>query len=255
VEVTVSYSSCWEALRFFGVDVLTLSNSPKPDPRLEALCTPYRHALESFLSMPLDVALRLSCKRWAIAFWLTARRLDSTSLCHKVQLREILERWWLPAISTECTLPERGYHSIDHLVQTALAAAYIARREGANPILAALAGLLHDSARNGDEDGAGHAGRAISLLQRSFGSALSSLFSPDDLRKLRVSIARHASGRSTNDPNIGACWDADRLRLAWERGADSGYFSTSTGWELACSPPQDVLTKFEAEFGPGVWKC
>ena len=248
VELSKVFGSCREALDHYEVELLTLADSGPPDAKLEILCMPYRQALEALLQLPLQVALRLRCKRWAIATFIVARRIESITTLTIRQLRAIIERWWLPLVGEECGLAERGYHSIEHLVETALIAAHIARQEGANPILAALAGLLHDSARIGDEEGTDHAERAVLVLERLFGRTAPLLFSREDLVRLRSSITDHASGQTTVDPNIGACWDADRLRLAWERGVDAKFFSTQAGLKMAESNQVEVSAHLNNEY-------
>src|SRR5262245_40615681 len=89
------------------------------------------------------------------------------------------------------------------------------------------------SGRNGDEQDIGHAVRSLALADDVVGRELLYLFAPDDVECIRMAISHHASGKRSNDPIIGACWDADRLRLAWERGVEKRFFSTQAGLAFA----------------------
>lgn len=227
------FDSCHDALGHHGVELILLSQAPVIDDELAGRCRPFRQALEAFLAMPLDVALRIPCKQWALHFWLAARGVRSLEVSELPWLRDVMERLWLPPIAAATTLAERGYHSIEHLLQVSSTAAYIAQQEGENLVVSALAGLLHDSGRQGNEDGSSHAERGVALMERVLGRPLRYLLAPADYQRVREAIALHATDRTSQDRAIGACWDADRLRLAWERGVDRAFFSTPTGLDLA----------------------
>jgi uncharacterized protein len=72
--------------------------------------------------------------------------------------------------------------------------------------------LLHDCCRENEMDDADHGRRAAreapALLQKA-----GVKMGMTQLGKLQAAIAGHADGRTTDDPTIGACWDADRLDL------------------------------------------
>lgn len=244
------YSSCNSALLEQGVQVVTMRTARPIHPDLAERCQPFRHSLEAFVGVPLEVAILIPCKVWALQFWLHARGLEGFDIQQAASLQRLLERIWLPAIARRSGLPEYGYHSLTHCMQVALLGALIAWKEAINPIPVAIAGLLHDTARQGDEESANHAIAALSLVDETIGRELRHLLSPRDLKSVRGAIAGHAGGKQSTDPIIGSCWDADRLRLAWERGVERKFFSTRTGIELACLGHKQTFMEASRVFGP-----
>ena len=243
----IEYSSSRVALASLGVEVVELDSSEPIDPALAHRCQPFRHSIEAFVGMPLGVAARLKCKQWALRFWLRARgELECSEEDVPCTVRA-LHRCWMPTIASYSGLPEEGYHSLHHLFETALSAAWIATKENANPIIAGLIGLLHDVGRTSDEDGEGHATEGVLFVERVLGRELSYLCSPEDLATVKAAIAEHAGGKKSSIPAVGAAWDADRLRLGWEREVDPRYFSTEWGLRFARFPSElPVLTLLDA---------
>jgi uncharacterized protein len=103
---------------------------------------------------------------------------------------------------------------------------------GADLLVVRLFAVLHDSKRIDEGTDWGHGERGAELAKALRGK----LFALDDarLRTLVVACEGHEKGRVSDDPTVGACWDADRLDLT-RVGArpDERYMSTATGKELA----------------------
>jgi hypothetical protein len=236
------FATVAEALATFGLAPIRLG-SAKVEDTLAQRCRPHRHALEGWLGLPLDIALRIPAFVWRIRLWFVARGLDSLDEGDLPWLGRIVERAWLPWVAARwaggSTLPEQGYHSLAHLLEVALLGAWLALREGVNPIPVALFGLLHDAARTDDELGSAHAEAAVVLFDLMQESDIRYLLLPRDAERVRAAIARHANGERSQDPLIGVCWDADRVRLAWERGVVPRFFSTYSGLELAYAGPDN----------------
>jgi uncharacterized protein len=74
-----------------------------------------------------------------------------------------------------------------------------------------LFAILHDSCRLDDGADPLHGPRAADIL----GEIVGELFTlePDRLELLEYSIRHHTGGQISDDPTIGACWDADRLDI------------------------------------------
>jgi uncharacterized protein len=91
-----------------------------------------------------------------------------------------------------------------------------------------LFALLHDSCRLDDGEDPDHGPRAAEMLHR----IVPAIFALDRTRLelLKQAILLHTSGRTTEDPTIGTCWDADRLDIG-RAGLtpDARYMSTSAG--------------------------
>jgi uncharacterized protein len=108
----------------------------------------------------------------------------------------------------------------------------IAERSGADIAVVRLFALLHDSCRRNDGDDLEHGPRAAAMLHRIVPSVFS--LDPKRFGLLEHAVRHHTSGLISEDPTIGACWDADRLdigRVGITPGAD--YMSTACGKELA----------------------
>ena len=228
------FATVAEALAAFDILPVRLG-SGKAEDTLVQRCRPHRHALEGWLG------LRIPAFGWRIRLWLAARGLDPLVERDMPWLGRIVERAWLPWVAATwaggSTLPEHGYHSLAHLLDVAELGAWLALREGVNPIPVALFGLLHDAARTDDEPGPAHAEAAAKLFDRMQISDIRYLLLPEDAARVRVALAGHAFGERSQDPLVGVCWDADRVRLAWERGVVPRFFSTGTGLQLAHAGP------------------
>jgi uncharacterized protein len=101
----------------------------------------------------------------------------------------------------------------------------IARENGADPEFVKLFAVLHDSCRENENHDPEHGLRAAALAKRLRGR----LFVLDDvmLEKLVVCCTNHDKGETSSDPEIGTCWDADRLDLPRVCVTpDKHYFST-----------------------------
>ena len=234
------YATVAEALAAFDITTIRLG-AANVDDILAQRCRPHRQGLEGWLGLPLDVALRIPAFAWRIRLWFVARGLDPLGEDDLPWLERIVERAWLPWVAGTraggSTLPEQGYHSLAHLLEVAHLGARLALREGVNPIPVALFGLLHDATRMDAEPESSHAKAAVALFDLMLMSDIRYLLLPRDADRVRAAIAGHASGERSQDPLVGVCWDADRARLAWERGVAPRFFSTRAGLQLAHAGP------------------
>jgi len=234
------FATVAEALETFGVTTIRLG-AARVDNTLDQRCRPHRQGLEGWLGLPLDIALRIPAFAWRIRLWFAARGLDPLTVHDLPWLERIVERAWLPWVAGAraggSTLPEYGYHSLAHLLEVAQLGARLALRESVNPIPVALFGLLHDATRMDDAPESSHARAAVALFDLMLMSDIRYLLLPRDAERVRAAIVGHPLGERSQDPLIGVCWDADRARLAWERGVDPQFFSTRSGLQLAHGGP------------------
>ena len=109
---------------------------------------------------------------------------------------------------------------------------FIAERMGAIIEVVTLFALFHDSRRENDEEDEGHGERGAAFATTLRGSMFDL---PDEhFELLRHACARHTDGQLSDDPTIGACWDADRLDLGRVGVTPSAAFmSTAIAKELA----------------------
>ncbi len=81
---------------------------------------------------------------------------------------------------------------------------------GADMLVCRLFAVMHDCKRENDNDDPQHGHRAADfVLQKKDVLRLQ----PEQLDKLVEACKFHNDGQLSNDPTIGACWDADRLDL------------------------------------------
>src|SRR5215210_1159610 len=84
--------------------------------------------------------------------------------------------------------------------------------EGAKTELIFLFALLHDAMRENDSDDPGHGPRAAAFAGELHEQGLLEI-STSELETLQYACAEHTNGTISDDPTVGACWDADRLDL------------------------------------------
>ena len=98
-----------------------------------------------------------------------------------------------------------------------------------------LFALLHDSMRLSDSIDPDHGPRAAAFATELHGEGLLGT-TPAQLETLRYACFEHTNGLVSDDPTVGACWDADRLdlpRVAIQ--PDPARFSTARAHE---GPPE-----------------
>ena len=100
-------------------------------------------------------------------------------------------------------------HGLGHLREVAMLAGQIAAESGADAETAMVAGFLHDCARVNDGGGNPHALDSARIAR----TLVKELWPHLDADKICHAIAAHANGMISNDPIVGAVWDADRLTL------------------------------------------
>ena len=75
-----------------------------------------------------------------------------------------------------------------------------------------LFALLHDSMRENDHVDPGHGPRAAAFAGELHGEGLLAI-TTKQLELLQHACYEHTNGLVSDDPTVGACWDADRLDL------------------------------------------
>lgn len=88
----------------------------------------------------------------------------------------------------------------------------VASKPGADHELVFLFGLLHDTRRQNEGRDYEHGPRAAGFTRDLHQTGVLKL-DGGRLELLCDALERHAFGEISDDPTIGACWDADRLHL------------------------------------------
>lgn len=127
----------------------------------------------------------------------------------------------------------RGIHGMEHWVKVSQLGSLLAMQSGGNPTVAFLFGLYHDCRRLNDGRDPEHGSRAADLMYKHYKEG-SLRIEEDEASDLIYACKRHSDGLTTDDPTVGACWDADRLdliRVGIE--ADINLMSTEAGRHMA----------------------
>ena len=106
---------------------------------------------------------------------------------------------------------ESGIHGESHWRRVAAHGLYLADDTGADRLVVLLFGMFHDSMRFNDDHDPEH-GKRGGFLASCLNDELIGL-SEERLDLLEAACRDHTLGQTTDEPTIGACWDADRLDL------------------------------------------
>ncbi|MFQ6729594.1 MAG: HD domain-containing protein [Alphaproteobacteria bacterium] len=142
----------------------------------------------------------------------------------------------LPKITQITNQSRYGYHGLSHTIQVAFFALDIAQHIDQEPLPVLLAAALHDCARTNDAWCTEHGPMAVPIGKQFLKEHYPNM-SENDISRILYAVKNHTTGHNATD-NVSAClWDADRIRLSWERGFNPRFFSTDRGIELASMSP------------------
>ncbi len=112
----------------------------------------------------------------------------------------------------EFQLGERSMHGPWHWEKVERNAAALCRHTTADPLVCRLFAVLHDCKRADEGEDPDHGKRAAKFAQQLYKRGILPL---NELQseKLFIACEKHNDGEISDDPTIGACWDADRLDL------------------------------------------
>jgi uncharacterized protein len=117
----------------------------------------------------------------------------------------------LEAVRRQYALEWDGIHGVAHWLRVRRIGLALAPRTGADPKVVELFAVLHDACRLNDRRDPGHGPRAAELARAWRGRHFDlgdGLFA-----ELCEALHGHTDGRLDPRPNVGTCWDADRLDL------------------------------------------
>lgn len=103
-------------------------------------------------------------------------------------------------------------HGPDHWQRVKENGLRLARANNADQELIELFALLHDCCRGDDGADMQHGPRAVAYMDSLRGDLLKGL-GQARYACLREAVRDHTRGKVSDDPTIGACWDADRLDI------------------------------------------
>ena len=138
-----------------------------------------------------------------------------------------------PYVKKYATQPLKGYHGLeDHTDAVVFRAIDYALELGKNPIPVIFAAACHDMARIQDGPDEGHAERAVPLARKVM-NRFPKRLTETEKETVLTAIRMHTIGTQTSDYICACLWDADRTRLAWERGYHEYHFNTPYAKKIA----------------------
>lgn len=117
----------------------------------------------------------------------------------------------MAAVLDGYTLPMRCDHGVVHWARVLENGLRIAEGNGADREIVALFAVFHDARRVNEYHDPEHGLRGGQLAGTLRGTRVH--LSEDRFDRLFEACRLHTDGLRTDDPTIGACWDADRLDL------------------------------------------
>jgi uncharacterized protein len=138
----------------------------------------------------------------------------------------------IPHVIEDSNAPESYHHGEEHWKCVAFVGVTLARAtRGADPLVAFLFGLFHDTRRENENDDPDHGPRAAAFVNEVYRAGRLPI-TQIQLGKLLHACITHTESGPTGDPVVGCCYDADRLTL-WRVGKvpAAEYISTDKGHE------------------------
>jgi uncharacterized protein len=126
------------------------------------------------------------------------------------ELNVNFDRIW-PHLIDLFPMSRHSLHGPDHWERVETNGIEIARETGADEIVVRLFAVFHDVQRHHDGYDPEHGVRAAKLATELHGNLY--YVGDDRLTLLREACRLHHDGHVSDDPTMGACWDADRLDL------------------------------------------
>ena len=111
-------------------------------------------------------------------------------------------------------LPRNSPHGPEHWQRVELFARHVAQATpGADETVCRLFAMLHDAARENDGHDPQHGPKAAKWAREALRPGILAPLSKSQFETLCEAIEGHTRGYTTQNPTVGACWDADRLDL------------------------------------------
>jgi len=111
----------------------------------------------------------------------------------------------------EYELDLSGIHSINHWNDVYLNGIILSKQDGVDPMVVTAFAYMHDCKRINDMIDPDHGKRASAFIDTLDPSDLG--LNANQVILLKTACDGHTDGNISDDPTIGACWDADRLDL------------------------------------------
>lgn len=147
----------------------------------------------------------------------------------------------LPQVEKLATQKKEGYHGLHtHTDAVVFRAIDYALELKENPLPVVFAAACHDMARTHDFYDEEHGENAVPLAKKVM-AKFSGKLTEEEKFSVCYAIKNHTLGTQTNDYVSACLWDADRTRLAWERGYHERYFNTPYAKTVANGNAQEYI--------------
>ena len=147
----------------------------------------------------------------------------------------------LPVVKKYATQPLKWYHGLEeHTDAVVFRAIDYALELGKNPMPVIFAAACHDMARTNDRYNEDHGPNAVPLAKKVM-AKFSGKLTEEEKKSVCYAIKNHTIGTQTNDYVAACLWDADRTRLAWERGYHEYYFNTAYAKKKASGNAKEYI--------------
>ncbi len=147
----------------------------------------------------------------------------------------------LPEVEKLATQKHEGYHGLHtHTDAVVFRAIDYALELGENPMPVIFAAACHDMARTHDFYDEMHGENAVPLAKKVMAKFPGKLTDEEQF-SVCYAIENHTLGTQTNDYVSACLWDADRTRLAWERGYHECFFHTPYAKKKASGDPMKYI--------------
>ena len=160
------------------------------------------------------------------------------------QIREYFDFYQkkvLPYVEKYATQRLDGYHGLHtHTDAVVFRAIDYALELGKNPMPILFAAACHDMAKTHDGYDETHGEKALPLARKVM-NRFPKRLTETEKETVLTAIRNHTTGMQTSDYICACLWDADRTRLAWERGYHEKYFNTPYAKKVASDNPQKYI--------------
>ena len=117
----------------------------------------------------------------------------------------------LQAVLADYALPVRGRHGIAHWARVLETGLRIVQANNGDKEVVTMFAIFHDSRRVNEDRDRGHGLRGAEYARSLRGRLLH--LSDAQFERFHEACEFHTRGRTSNEPTVAACWDADRLDL------------------------------------------
>ena len=139
----------------------------------------------------------------------------------------------LPYVEKYAIQNRDGYHGLyTHTDAVVFRAIDYALELGENPMPVIFAAACHDMAKPHDGYDETHGEKALPLARKVM-NRFPKRLTEAEKETVLTAIRTHTTGTQTSDYICACLWDADRTRLAWERGYHEKYFNTPYAKKVA----------------------